>query len=472
MTPVATELNLIDSIWDDRPDLPCGPVQVHELTHAGVGAREKLDQIAVELKEAKHDALILSMTDSIAWLFNIRGSDIAHTPVPLANAIVHANGHAEIFIASQKLGNAANAHLVALADCLEPEALGASLEVLATSGANVLLDPVRTPAWFEERLKAKGAKVVHGPDPVTTAKAIKNSAEIDGARTAHLRDGVAMTRFLAWLEQNAASGTLDEIAAAKKLEALRAETGKLHDISFDTISGAGPHGAIVHYRVTETSNRALNPGELYLCDSGGQYPDGTTDITRTVAVGAPSGEMRRHYTLVLKGHLAIGRARFPGGTRGVDLDPLARQYLWARGLDYAHGTGHGVGSFLSVHEGPQGISFRSMVKLKPGMIVSNEPGYYLEGAYGIRIENLELVTPPAEIEGGDIPMLGFETLTLAPYARALIDLALLTGDEIAQVDAYHTRVRKKISGGLDNVADRTWLEQATAPLAATRSGEA
>ena len=302
-----------------------------------------------------------------------------------------------------------------------------------------------------------------GPDPCTLPKSIKNGVEIDGARAAHIRDGAALCKFLAWLDQEAPSGKVDEIQAAERLEAFRAETGQLKDLSFDTISGAGPNGAIVHYRVSRASNRKLEPGSLYLVDSGAQYVDGTTDVTRTIAIGTPSGTMRRHSTLVLRGHIAVATARFPKGTRGQDLDPFARRPLWQAGLDFDHGVGHGVGSYLSVHEGPQRISRLGPVPLEPGMICSNEPGYYREGAYGIRIENLVLVTGLEKIKGGEREMMSFETLTLAPIDRRLIDSALLNRDELDWLNLYHARVRKVI-GPLVDEQTRKWLEDATEPL--------
>jgi Xaa-Pro aminopeptidase len=294
-------------------------------------------------------------------------------------------------------------------------------------------------------------------------KARKNAVELQGARNAHLRDGAAMCRFLAWLDEKAPSGEVTEIAASDHLEAFRRDTGLLEDLSFDTISGAGSNGAIVHYRATPETNKTLEPGTLYLIDSGGQYRDGTTDVTRTVAIGTPSEDMRRHYTFVLNGHIAIATARFPSGARGVDVDAFARRALWEAGLDYGHGTGHGVGSFLSVHEGPQSISRNGMAELEPGMIISNEPGYYREGHYGIRLENLIAVTEAAPIEGGDIEMLGFENLTLAPFDRRLIMPELLTEAERRWLDSYHARVRQELSSHLEG-EDLKWLQAATASL--------
>ena len=341
------------------------------------------------------------------------------------------------------------------------KALGARLADIKKAGKRVRLDPGTAAMWFFSKLGPKS--IARGSDPCLLPKAKKNATEIKGTRIAHKRDGAAVARFLAWLDREAPSGRLDEIVCSIALEKIRSETQALKEISFDTISGAGANGAIVHYRVTEPTNRKLKPGELYLVDSGAQYLDGTTDITRTVAVGKPTREMQERFTLVLKGHIAIATARFPKGTRGIDLDPFARRALWSAGLDFDHGTGHGVGSYLSVHEGPQSISKRGMVALEPGMIISNEPGYYKAGAYGIRIENLVLVTEPEKVAGGDRAMMEFETLTLAPIDRRLVLPELLSAEELAWLDAYHARVAEEIGPEL-GPADRAWLEAATAPI--------
>ncbi len=334
-------------------------------------------------------------SDSVAWAFNIRGADIPHIPVALAFAIVPQAGKPELFLAPKRLEANARAQIQSFAKLSAPEALVDRLKALGKTKKRVRLDPYTAPAWFARALGGE-RRIARGPDPCLALKAIKNTAEIKGARTAHVRDGAAVTRFLAWLDDEGASGAVDEIEAVRRLESFRRATNQLREISFDTISGSGPNGAIVHYRVNEATNRKLRAGELFLIDSGAQYLDGTTDITRTVAIGKPTPEMRERFTLVLKGHIAIATARFPEGTRGIELDPLARRALWQHGLDYDHGTGHGIGSYLSVHEGPQSISRAGMVPLEPGMICSNEPGYYKEGAYGIRIENLVLVTEPRE----------------------------------------------------------------------------
>ena len=458
--------NPVDAIRAGRPPPPLNPVEPHPLRYAGRKAADKIADIARGLAEAGEQAAILSLPDSIAWLLNMRGSDIPHTPVAPCFAIVHADSRrpVDLFIDRRKLDEAARAHLEGIARIHPRRALAGAVRALGRAGARVRLDPHRTPWWFARRLRRWGGEISRGEDPCLLPKAIKNRAEIEGARAAHIRDGVAMARFLAWLDVEAPKGRVDEIAAARRLEALRRESGCLREISFDTISGAGHHGAIVHYRVTTRTNRKLGRGTLYLVDSGAQYPDGTTDVTRTVAIGRPTAEMRSRYTLVLKGHIAIATARFPEGTRGADLDGFARRALWEAGLDYDHGTGHGVGSYLSVHEGPQAISKRGTAELKPGMILSNEPGYYKEGAYGIRIENLVLVTEPAPMRGGERPVMGFETLTLVPFDRRLIRAEMLSAAERAWVDAYHARVRKAIASRLSGKA-RAWLEAATRPLA-------
>lgn len=454
--------NPVDRIWGaERPPAPMGKVRPHPLKYAGRAAEDKIAEIQKALKADGQDAVVLTLPDSIAWLFNIRGSDVQHNPVALAFAIVPAQGKPELFIAQEKLDAEAKAHL-AFARISEPEALGAKLGQLKAAGKRVRLDP-NTASWWIARQLGGPQRIARAQDPCILPKARKNEVEIKGARAAHLRDGAAVVRFLAWLDREAPGGRLDEITAARKLEEFRAETKALLDISFDTISASGPNGAIVHYRVTEATNRRLKSGELYLVDSGGQYLDGTTDITRTIAIGRPSAEMRERYTLVLKGHITIATARFPRGTRGIDLDAFARRALWEKGLDYDHGTGHGVGSYLSVHEGPQSISRRGMAVLEPGMIISNEPGYYKEGAYGIRLENLVLVTKPEKVPGGDREMMSFETLTLAPFDRRLIKVDLLTPAEITWVDDYHARVRQMLAPQL-NAEDRSWLEAATAPL--------
>ena len=426
-------------------------------------AQDKIRDVQARLKDENIDAVLLTMLDSIAWLFNIRGGDIRHTPVALAFAMVPASGKPTLYIDPAKVGDNVKGALREVLDLAEPAALMDKLKVLGEARARVRLDPDSAPIKFAQALQADGVKFVPGQDPCIHPKAIKNEVEIKGARAAHLRDGVAMARFLAWLDEVAESGKIDEIAAAMKLEDSRRESGQLRDISFDTISAAGANGAIVHYRPTTKGKRLLESGSLYLIDSGAQYRDGTTDVTRTIAIGTPTAEMKRHYGLVLKAHIAIATARFPKGTRGQDLDPLARRPLWEAGLDFDHGTGHGVGSYLSVHEGPQRLSRLGTVELEPGMILSNEPGYYREGHYGIRLENLVLVTPPETIKGGTREMMGFDTLTLVPFDRRLIDAKQLLPFEIAWLNAYHARVRREIEPVLLS-DDRAWLRHATAPI--------
>ncbi len=456
--------NLVDRIWGKaQPQPPAARVRLHPVELAGETAADKIKRLQEKLIGERHDATILTQPDSICWLFNIRGADVAHNPVVLAFAIVHARSKPDLFIEPAKFDGETRRALKQVTNIRAPDELGPLLDSLKGAGRCIRLAPNNTAWWFARRIGTRHFS--RGPDPIVLPKAIKNAAEIAGSRAAHLRDGIAMTRFLAWLD-TAATATgqgIDEIEAVQKLEAFRAETGELKEISFDTISGSGPNGAIVHYRVNRKTNRRLRKGELYLVDSGAQYADGTTDITRTVAIGKPSNEMRERFTRVLKGHIAIALARFPAGTRGVDLDSHARMALWQAGLDYDHGTGHGVGSYLSVHEGPQSLSRLGQVPLEAGMILSNEPGYYKEGAYGIRIENLVLVKEAEVPDGGDRPMLGFETLTLAPIDRRLVAKALLLPDERRWLDAYHAGVFRLLSPQLDT-STRTWLAAACKPV--------
>lgn len=461
LKPIAK--NLVDRVWGShRPSPPLAPISVRTLKLAGRSAEEKIADIQERLKSDNHDAVVLTLTDSIAWAFNIRGSDVAHTPVALAFAIIPQSGKPELFIAPEKIDAAARAHLSAFCKVSTPEALDTRLKALRAAKKRVRLDPNSAAYQFARDLGGP-QKIARGADPCLILKAVKNAAEIKGARSAHHRDGVAVTRFLAWLDANAGSGKVDEIEAVRELENFRRDTNQLREISFDTISGSGPNGAIVHYRVTEASNRKLRSGELFLVDSGAQYLDGTTDITRTVAIGKPTQEMCERFTLVLKGHIGIATARFPEGTRGIEIDGFARRALWQNGLDYDHGTGHGIGSYLSVHEGPQSISKAGMAQLQAGMICSNEPGYYKEGAYGIRIENLVLVTEARAIAGGERKTLEFETLTLAPIDRRLIVKSMLNSDELAWLNEYHARVAAEIGPELD-AETRRWLKQATAAL--------
>lgn len=455
--------NLIDQLWGkERPAPPRSPVIVHPLELAGVASSTKLADVQKTLKAADQHAALLTLADSICWLFNIRGADVAHNPVVRAYALVPGMGKAELYVDPAKITPEVKAHLAAVAKVVAPHQLTARLKELRTSGKRIRLDADTAPYALQRALGPKST--AKGADPCILPKAIKNAAEIAGAKAAHERDAVAVVRYLAWLEEAAADGTLDEITAVKKLEDFRRQTNKLREISFPTISGSGANGAIVHYRVTEASNRKLKAGELFLLDSGAQYSDGTTDITRTIAIGTPSEEMRERFTAVLKGHIAIATARFPKGTRGIDLDPFARRALWDMGADYDHGTGHGIGSYLSVHEGPQSISRAGMAVLQPGMLLSNEPGYYKEGAYGIRIENVVLVTPPAKVAGGaDREMMAFETLTLVPIDRRLVVTEKLTAAERQWLDAYHAKVCSTILPHLDEPA-RAWLMAATRSL--------
>jgi Xaa-Pro aminopeptidase len=457
---VAVDANPLDAIWDDRPALPCEPLWIYPQSLAGVSAKDKIARIRAALDNA--DAIVLSDPHDCAWAFNIRGRDVSHTPLALCFAIVPKKGKPQLYIDPAKVSAKDSAALKAFLQLEKPAALIPALRKLGRARAIVLFDQQTAPVKLVQALEAAKGTARVASDPVRSMKAIKNTAELNGSRAAHLRDGAAVARFLAWFDSEAPAGKLMEIGAVEALETFRRETGKLEDVSFPTISGAGPNGAIVHYRVTDKTNRRIGKG-LFLLDSGAQYRDGTTDITRTIAVGEPSREMRDRFTRVLKGHIAIARAVFPKGTSGAHLDSFARQSLWEAGLDYAHGTGHGVGAFLSVHEGPQNISKRPSVALEPGMILSNEPGYYKTGAYGIRIENLVAVTK-AGIKDGEGESYCFETLTLAPIDLRLVDTSLMTRDELKWLDAYHARVRKALSPLVD-AATKKWLAQATKPLA-------
>ncbi|HEX6959537.1 MAG TPA: aminopeptidase P family protein [Ferrovibrio sp.] len=462
---VASEDNPIDAVWADQPPPPLGPVHIQDKALAGRSSAAKRGDIAAALRARSIDAVILTLPESIAWLLNIRGSDVPHTPLPLAMAVLSADGGVDLYIDGRKLDATVRAHLGDVR-LHEPKEFPAALDALGAAAKMVQVDPATTGVYVLQRLERAGAKLVRAEDPCLLPKACKTAAELDGSRAAHRRDGAAMVRFLAWLDKEAAQGGIDELTAAAKLQSFRQLANELRDLSFPTISGAGPNGAVVHYRVSPATNRKLEPGNLYLVDSGGQYPDGTTDITRTVAIGEPSEEMRDRFTRVLKGHIALATVRFPDGTTGQQLDTLARHHLWEIGLDYDHGTGHGVGSYLGVHEGPQRIGkLGSAVPLRPGMIISNEPGYYKTGAYGIRIENLVAVRVETDKAESGKRWLGFETLTRAPIDRRLIDLTLLTPQEVAWIDAYHALVWLDIAPLVDDET-RNWLKQATAPLGA------
>jgi Xaa-Pro aminopeptidase len=460
---VATEPNPIDVIWHDRPAPPHGAVVPHDLQFSGEAAAHKLERVRAEIKKLKADAFVVSDPHAVAWTFNIRGSDVAHTPVTLAFAVIPAEGEARLYVDEPKLTDAAKTALAGLAEIKPPAAFVEDLATLGAEHRTVQLDQSAAAHAITQAITGHGGKAPRGTDPVAAMKAIKNDTEIAGSRAAHRRDGAAITTFLAWFDRTAPSGRLTEIDAVEALETFRRDTGLLKDVSFPTISGSGPNAAIVHYRVTRRTNRMISPGEIYLVDSGAQYEDGTTDITRTVIVGEPTAEMRDRFTRVLKGHIAIARAVFPEGTTGAQLDSFARAPLWAAGLDFDHGTGHGVGSYLSVHEGPARISKLGTTPLKRGMILSNEPGYYKVGAYGIRIENLVLVTAAPAVAGAEKALDCFETLTLAPIDRRLIERELLAEGEIAWLDAYHADVRAALTPLVDD-ATRAWLAAATAPL--------
>jgi Xaa-Pro aminopeptidase len=460
---LAVDDNPVDTGWHDRPAPPSGAVVRHDLRYAGEPSAQKLARVHAEIEEFNADALVVSDPQAVCWLFNIRGGDIPHTPVALAFAVVPKQSRPALYIDAAKLGNDVRPYLEELAELRAAGDFEHDLAALGKQQRAVRLDPAACPEAIARLVAENGGKVLRGADPIAPMKAVKNAVEIDGARAAQLRDGAAVTRFLAWFDGEAPRGRLTEIDAVEALESFRRDTGLLKDISFPTIAGAGPDGAIVHYRVSRKSNRRIASGELFLIDSGGQYEDGTTDITRTLAVGAPTPNMRRNFTLVLKGHIAIARAVFPDGTTGAQLDTLARQFLWRAGLDFDHGTGHGVGSYLSVHEGPARIAKLGTAALKRGMILSNEPGYYRPGAYGIRIENLVLVTQAAAVADAEKPLNAFETLTLVPIDVRLVDAALLTAEEIAWLDGYHARVREKLSQLLDTPT-REWLIAATTPL--------
>ncbi|WP_369407844.1 M24 family metallopeptidase [Roseomonas rosulenta] len=461
LVPVAA--NPVDAAWTNRPPAPMAEAVPHPIAFAGKPAQEKRAEAAAALREAGEAAAVLADPHSLAWLLNIRGGDLANTPLALGFALLHDDARVDVFMAPQKVPPATRAHLGNQVVVRPREELPAALDALR--GKRVRIDAEATPAWFTERLRAAGAEVSANEDPCRLPRACKNAIERDGARAAHRRDAVAMARFLAWFAREAPKGGLSEISAAERLLAFRREVEHFRGESFSAISGAGEHGAIVHYRVTPESNRRIAPDECYLIDSGGQYLDGTTDITRTLWTGpgqAPA-QLRERATRVLKGHIALATLRFPAGLAGPHLDALARRPLWDAGLDYDHGTGHGVGSFLSVHEGPAAFSRAArVVPLREGMILSDEPGFYATGEYGIRLENLLLVVP-SSVPGAAKPFLEFETLTLAPFDRALVDAAMLTTAERAWLDAYHARVVAEVGPRLDS-ATAAWLAAACAPL--------
>ena len=456
----AVENNPIDEIWVDQPSPSDAPAVVHRDRYSGEKSTFKRKRIAAEIKSKEADALILTSLDSIAWLLNIRGSDVECTPLVLSFAILYCTGKVELFIDPAKISEELKIHLGAQVKSYSKEKFIEIVSKLGHDGLKVMVDPRTTPSAVFDKLTNTDATVIETDDPIQLTKACKNEIELNGTRKAHVRDAVAVCRFLCWLDEKAPSGKIDEIDAVKELYDLRNEVSLFQGNSFDTISGAGPNGAIVHYRVTEKTSRKLKPGMLYLVDSGGQYLDGTTDITRTVAIGTPTEEQRDHFTRVLKGHIALAQARFPEGRTGAHLDTLARKPLWDVGLDFDHGTGHGVGSYLGVHEGPQSISPLShKVALKPGMILSNEPGYYKAGEYGIRIENLVIVRI-SDFEEEERPMLTFETITLAPIDKRLVNAHMMSAAEITWLNIYHAKVREKIAPLMEG-KERDWLVQAT-----------
>lgn len=463
---VAIDENLVDRVWTDRPALPATPVTVWPEAHAGQSVADKLTAIRTGVTALGGSALVATTLDEIAWIFNLRGSDVAFNPVFVAWAIIEAQA-TTLYVNPAKIGPEAAAHLAAAnVRVAAYEAFGEGLDAL--SDQRVIVDKGDANQWIMTRLEHAGARPHMTRSPVQLLRAKKNAVEADGMRRAHVRDAVAVVRFLAWLENGwrapQADGTpLDELGAAARLEAFRREGEHFRGLSFDTIAGFGPNGAIVHYRASPATSRVIGDTTLFLLDSGAQYLDGTTDITRTLHLGTPTDEQREHYTRVLRGHLGLGQTSFPRGTTGTQLDAFARAPLWEVGLNYGHGTGHGVGCYLSVHQGPHRISpALNDVPLEPGMIVSNEPGLYLAGAYGIRIENLVLVVTTRDATPCG-PFFGFEDLTLVPYCRRLIAPSLLSADERGQVDAYHARVRTTLAP-LVPADVLPWLVAETAPL--------
>jgi len=454
---VACDTNPIDAVWNDQPAAPVAKAIPHGIALAGETAQSKRMRIADSVKKKGADACVLTMPDSICWLLNIRGDDVPHTPFALSFAILNEDGSVDLFMDEKKSSPELQAHLGNAVRMRQPAEFVTALDAL--KGKTVGVDPGWASSAIFDRLGRAGASVARMSDPCQLPKACKNPVEIEGMRKAHIRDGVALARFFAWFAREAPKGGLDEISAAQQLEGFRKASGALSDLSFDSISGAAPHAAIPHYRVTRSSNRAIHKDEIYLIDSGGQYPDGTTDVTRTMIVGTPTAEMKDRNTRVLKGHIALATALFPEGTTGAQLDSFARRPLWDAGLDYDHGTGHGVGSYLSVHEGPQSISKRPITQaLMPGMICSNEPGYYKAEEYGIRIENLVVVQ---EVQtDGDRKMMGFETITLSPIDLELVEVSLLTSDERQWLNGYHAKVRETLTPLVDEET-RVWLEKAT-----------
>ena len=455
------EPNPVDVLWHDRPAVPAAKVVPHDLAYTGQSSEDKRHELSLALKKDEIGVAVLTAPDSIAWLLNVRGNDVEHTPLPLGFALLHRDATASLFLEMNKVSDTLTSHLGPAVRIRPASEFPEALEQLGKTGERVLCDPTRTASWIPERLTRSGARVIEGEDPCLLPKACKNAVEINGARDAQKRDGAAVCEFLSWLSREAPRGKLSELDAQAYLDGCRRRQPLWQDLSFPTISAAGPNGAVVHYRATEEQCRKLEPGTLYLVDSGGQYLDGTTDITRTIAIGSPTPEYRDRYTRVLKGHIALAKATFPKGTTGAQLDALARKPLWEVGLDYAHGTGHGVGSYLGVHEGPQRIAKGGhTVALQPGMILSNEPGYYKDGEYGIRLENLIVVTPAATDNGDGREWYAFETISLVPFEASLIDGPLLNAMEKEWLNAYHARVREIIGPRVDS-STAAWLQQAT-----------
>ncbi len=442
--------NPIDKLWQERPAPPATKVEGQPLRLTGRSSFDKRKTLAKQMREAGIDATPISKPENIAWLLNIRGRDVPHTPFALSFGVLHKSGRFDWYIEKHRVSNSVMKAVGKNVTICKPAQLAAGLAALAKK--SIALDATSTPAWFVQQLK--NSRIIEAPDPCALPKACKTKAEIKGAEAAHKRDGVALCQFLCWLEATAPDVKITEIDAAQKIEAFRMASGHLRDLSFDSISGTAAHGAIVHYRVTHATNQKLRNGDIYLLDSGGQYSDGTTDVTRTLLIGTkkPKREVVDAFTRVLRGHIALAMVQFPHGTSGTQLDALARAPLWAAGLDFAHGTGHGVGSYLSVHEGPHRISKGGDEPLRDGMIVSNEPGYYKAGDFGIRIENLQYVVPLAD-------MLCFKTLTLAPIERRLIDPTMLAPDERAWLNAYHKRVAAEITPHLPDAATKRWLKR-------------
>ena len=455
---VSLDAHPIDELWRDRPNGQAPAPYPHGVEFAGEDSASKRQRVGAELAKVGADAIVFANPNATAWLLNIRGGDVPRTPAALCRAVLHAGGKAAAFFAGHEISDELRDHLGTEIEISDEENFGENLQDLGRQGKTVLVNKTVCPRFVYDALSESGATNKEGEDPLILARGIQNDTEVEGFRQAHIRDGVAMVRFLRWFDENWAKG-LTEIEAVKKLEAFRAEDEALRDISFDTISGSGPNGAIIHYRVSEASDRTMQKGELFLVDSGGQYLDGTTDITRTIALGEQPGDRKDRFTRVLQGHIALASAVFPPDTSGYQLDILARQPLWRAGLDYAHGTGHGVGTYLGVHEGPQSVAKKApWVPLRPGMILSNEPGYYVEGEYGIRIENLVVVR-----DSETVGMLEFETLTLAPIDRSLVDTSLMNVTELAWLNDYHERVWQTLSPRLSE-SDALWLREATLPL--------